>query len=114
MATPAFIRQQFIQKLQGLYPEREIESIANIALEHTLKMNRLALSQNKEMVLSPQQEQDLERMLERLITAEPIQYVLGEADFYGLKFKVNPSVLIPRPETEELVHWILNDFKNQA
>ena len=47
-----------------------------------------------------------------MIWHEPIQYILGEADFYGLKFKVNPSVLIPRAETEELVHLILSNHKN--
>lgn len=56
----------------------------------------------------------LSKIQARLLAHEPLQYVLGEADFYGLKFKVNPHVLIPRPETEELVQWIKNDIADIA
>src|SRR5690554_398669 len=53
----------------------------------------------------------LQRALERLLKQEPIQYILGKTSFYGLSIKVNSATLIPRPETEELVSWILNDFE---
>ncbi|QZE14344.1 peptide chain release factor N(5)-glutamine methyltransferase [Halosquirtibacter laminarini] len=60
---------------------------------------------------SPSQEQwnSLKSAVERLLDDEPLQYIIGEADFYGLTFRVNPSVLIPRPETEELIEWIIQE-----
>ena len=63
------------------------------------------------MVLTTHQEDLIDQYTQRLLTHEPIQYVLGYAEFYGLKFKVNSSVLIPRPETEELVRWIIEDMQ---
>lgn len=61
--------------------------------------------------LDPQQQQQLDEILTRLRQQEPVQYILGKTKFFGLPFKVNPSVLIPRQETEELVAWVLEDVK---
>lgn len=61
--------------------------------------------------LSPQVQERLDKIFERLVNGEPVQYIAGHAWFYGLKFKVNQDVLIPRPETEELVEWILSDVR---
>ena len=58
--------------------------------------------------------EDFEKIKTRLLAGEPVQYVVGFAWFYGLKFKVNPTVLIPRPETEELVEWVLETVKNSS
>ena len=58
--------------------------------------------------------EELRNIEQRLLANEPVQYILGQADFYGLKFKVSPSVLIPRQETEELVYWILQSIKKQT
>jgi release factor glutamine methyltransferase len=66
------------------------------------------------MVLTTHQEEMLDSYLPRLLKHEPVQYVLGYADFYGLKFKVTPAVLIPRPETEELVEFVLSEVEHVA
>ncbi|TKB97561.1 peptide chain release factor N(5)-glutamine methyltransferase [Pedobacter cryophilus] len=69
---------------------------------------------NQEVELSLTDKAAFEEKIQKLLLQIPIQYVLEEADFYGLKFKVNSSVLIPRPETEELVHLIIKNHKNQS
>lgn len=66
---------------------------------------------NPDKQLSDEQSQEQSLLLERLLTHEPVQYVLGEAWFCGLKFKVDSNTLIPRPETEELVEWVIDNCK---
>lgn len=62
---------------------------------------------------TPEQLEKLQTAIDRLLQHEPLQYILGEAHFYGYNFAVNPAVLIPRPETEELVHLIIERHKNR-
>ena len=96
-----------------IYQQDESASIAKILLDH-LGFSNLDLISKKTQTLTGEQIEFLEQALKRLQKNEPIQYILGKADFYGLEFTVNPSVLIPRQETEELVDLILkeNDKKN--
>ncbi len=103
-------RMQFAQSLGAIYPEEEVSSLCFLTFEHVMGMNRVevTLSRNKE--LSAQEIDQLEEVLERLKKTEPIQYIIGSTEFYGLEFQVNPFTLIPRPETEELVDWIIKDF----
>jgi release factor glutamine methyltransferase len=94
-----------LQELEGLYEEREAYSMARILFEDAFSIrnfNRLDVFEHTS---------ELEEYLKKLKQQIPLQYVLGLADFYGLKFKVNESVLIPRQETEELVYWILESHK---
>lgn len=84
--------------LKGMYDEREINAMARILWEDIFQDPNL---QNKKV--------KLEIILDRMNLGEPLQYVIGVADFYGLKFKVNPSVLVPRPETEELVSILVKN-----
>jgi len=106
LMTIAQAKIHLTQALSTIYDQREAESITRIMFEDIdfLKNRR------PEDTLNGGHAAMLNKMQSRLLTHEPFQYVLGEADFYGLKFKVNPNVLIPRPETEELVQWIKNDI----
>ena len=102
--------QQFLKDLQtslkGEYSESEIHVLGMLILEKLIGFSRIWLLIHKELKLNDEQNIIASQYLERLKNHEPIQYILGETEFYGLKFKVNPSVLIPRPETEELVEWV--------
>lgn len=93
--------------LLKIYDEGEARAISRLVFETVLQLNPTALSFERFRILTQPQQQQLEDILKRLLTHEPAQYILGEAHFMGLALKVSPAVLIPRPETEELVSWIL-------
>lgn len=97
----------FTKELITVYDEQEIISIFNITVEHISGLNRGQLMLHGDDELEDVKCNEYLRVLARLKTGEPLQYVVGDTVFYGLTFKVNPSVLIPRPETEELVDWII-------
>lgn len=99
--------QHFTKELITVYDEQEIISIFNITVEHISGLNRGQLMLHGSAELEDDKCNEYLRVLTRLKTGEPLQYIMGDAVFYGLTFKVNPSVLIPRPETEELVEWII-------
>ncbi len=105
--------QQFTPKLlselKDYYPEMEIRPMARLLLQHVLKADNTQLLLMGNTQLSGPQLTQVESYIEQLKQHIPIQYILGSTEFYGMELMVNPSVLIPRPETEELVHWIIND-----
>lgn len=105
------LRTYFNNTLLGYYPETEITSFFNLLSEQILKMKRIDVSQSLYQVISGKKFDKFEIAIIRLQKYEPIQYIIGETEFYGLVFKVTPSVLIPRPETEELVDWIIEEQK---
>lgn len=102
-------RRQFANELSGLYDEKEIESFFYILLEAFHQLRRVDLALNPNIELDGMQLLQWETVLSQLLEEKPIQYILGETEFYGLPFYVNENTLIPRPETEELVEWILSN-----
>lgn len=97
------------KELDQLYPKTEIKSFYHLIVENLTGFSRSEIILNKNTVFSDQQQHLLHAIIVRLQKFEPIQYILGETEFYGLNLLVNSSVLIPRPETEELVDWIKMD-----
>ncbi len=98
--------RKFIQELNAIYPAGEAGAIADLVFREVTGMSPTRrISRGDGEIPAPDQ-QELERMLRELAGYRPVQYVLGHAPFLGLDLKVDPSVLIPRPETGELVEWI--------
>lgn len=102
-------RNNFIEKLLPLYDVLEAESFFYIILEDFHQMKRIDLALNPIFVFSEDEVAKWNSVLEKLEKEIPIQYILGNAHFYGLEFEVNENTLIPRPETEELVEWIIKN-----
>lgn len=98
------------KKLATIYNDREADNIAQIIFEDAFGIFNPTHS---ERIFTPAEEEKFSLILSELMQYRPWQYVLGYADFYGLKFYVNENVLIPRPETEELVQRIITDFKHK-
>ena len=103
------LKSNFTKSLSELYPSEEIQSFFNWLAESYLGYSRFEVSEKGEEEISEALEVKFSEALQRLKNHEPIQYILGETEFYGLPFKVTPDTLIPRPETEELVEWIVSD-----
>lgn len=102
-----------IQSLKGTYPASEARAVARLLLEEgPFQLSVSQLFAGKDSDLSESQQDLLQKYIQRLQAGEPIQYVLGFAWFCGLKLKVGPGVLIPRPETEDLVQWVVDDWKD--
>jgi release factor glutamine methyltransferase len=106
-------RTELIKQLTTVYDSEEVKNIAGLVLEHISGMTAAEQLIAKKNYLTCEQLEDIDSITERLKKNEPVQYVLGEAWFAGMKFKVNKNVLIPRPETDELVDWILKEINAQ-
>ncbi len=102
-------QQQLTFKLHDIYEDREASAITNLVLENVTGWKKIDRVVNKQSALSLLQEELLKKYTEELLMHKPVQYVLHEAWFAGMKFYVDENVLIPRPETEELVDWILEE-----
>ncbi len=95
-----------VKELSGIYPQQEAASISFLLLEHLLNYTKTEILLKSQEEIDSKTLQQIDAMLEKLKTHQPLQYVLGEAYFAEHYFKVAKGVLIPRPETEELVMWI--------
>jgi len=96
--------------LENSYGEREAKNILLLACEDVLNWTRSDVLANQNLNLNNQHKDELQAILERLIEGEPYQYIVGFTYFCDLRIEVSPSVLIPRPETEELAAWIRHDL----
>lgn len=108
------VRKDFLEVLTVVYSIEEARSFFYLLTEHFLGLRRVDVAMQLDRLLSDSEIESFEDAKHRLQKQEPIQYIIGETDFYGLKYKVNQHVLIPRPETEELVDWILKDIKERS
>ncbi|GAA3986195.1 peptide chain release factor N(5)-glutamine methyltransferase [Mucilaginibacter dorajii] len=95
------------KQLNKIYSANETEAISLLTISEITTLSKASIKAFPERELTAQQAESFKNILAELLTGKPIQYILGVTEFYGLPFKVNANVLIPRPETEELVEWIL-------
>ena len=112
--TTRQLHQNIIQQLVQIYPKVEAEQISYRLIDFHLGLSKVDMALAPQTLVSDSQKGLIDTSVQRLLVHEPLQYILGEADFYDLLFKVDANVLIPRPETEELVHLIINQHKGQA
>lgn len=108
------VREELVEirkRLVGIYDDREREAVILLIFEYVKGWHRVDLIINEGKELSDYSRRKIDGIVDRLILGEPIQYITGTARFFGMDFKVGPGVLIPRPETAELVDWILDENK---
>lgn len=108
----ADVQRFFRDELKGTYPNEEIEQFIVFCFEEFLNIQKHEISAKSNSTISESDLLKFNFAIKDLKKHKPIQYILGKADFYGLKFNVNEHVLIPRPETEELVDLIIKDCKS--
>lgn len=114
MTTFLEIEYYFHLHLGELYDNEEIQNFYFLSCEHIEGLSRAQVQLNKKIILEEKKLQKFYSIVSQLQQQKPIQYIFGETEFYGLKFLVNENVLIPRQETEELVHWLIQDYKNKS
>lgn len=107
-------KNHFFDSLQGIQDEQEIESFFFILTEYLHNLKRVDVALNPNFKLSDAEVEKWNIILADLQQEKPIQYITGEAWFYGLRLEVNENTLIPRPETEELVEWIIESQKSKV
>ncbi len=103
------LQKEFHDKLHRIFPKKEIDSFIYLLIDHKLGLKRIDLALNPNLSFSSSDQEYFSMALEKLKLQTPVQYIIGNTDFFGLIFNVDQSVLIPRPETEELVDWIIRD-----
>lgn len=103
------ITRQINENLSCSYTAGEISALTRIIATELLGVSQMAFYLKDDITLTAEQQTLLDNAIERLKKQEPIQYILGYSDFCGLRFKVTPATLIPRPETSELVEWIVSE-----
>lgn len=103
--------QSLATQLQTIYETSEALTIANWVIEHISGLKKIDRLVNKQVELNLLQTEKLNNITKQLLQHKPIQYILNECWFAGMKFYVDENVLIPRPETEELINWVVEEYK---
>ena len=111
--TLSTLRQQFQNQLSRLYPKEEISSFFFLLVEHRLHLSKVAVTVDPHIAIDKNDLDFFDSAIDALLKEKPIQYIIGSTEFYGLTFDVTKDVLIPRPETEELVDWVLSDIHSK-
>ena len=104
-------KKLFSETLKDIFPSTEIDTFFLYLMEEYLGFTRVDLVLQSDFIIDQNTKNLFDRALERLKNQEPIQYILGKTDFFGLPFLVDKNTLIPRPETEELVAWIIDEVE---
>ena len=104
------IKNIFHKELDAIYIKDEVTSFFHLLIEHYLGLERFILAIDPNLIISKEEETPIFEALRKLKLQVPIQYIIGKTEFMDLDFIVNENVLIPRPETEELVRWILDEI----
>lgn len=110
----SFAEQELVKQLSKVYEHAEAVAITNMVMQELTGQSKSERRMASHLELTEAQQQQLQQMAARLEQSCPAQYVIGKAWFYNMELLVNEAVLIPRPETEELVQWILDEKENMA
>ena len=108
------LEKQFSAELSDIYAKEEAAMLCFLSVQHRFNWTKASYLLNKQEVISDADTTYFLDILSQLKTSKPIQYILGETEFYGRTFRVNPAVLIPRPETEELVKWVVETVSTKT
>jgi len=101
------LNNNLLSELRKVYPEKETKSLVHQVLSHVLNLSRFQVSLDPSKKVEPEHEIKIKNIVQELKEFKPIQYILGFTEFFNCKIEVNQDVLIPRPESEELINWIL-------
>lgn len=106
------VKNIFHKELDALYSKEEVNSFFYLLIEHYFNLERFVLAMQPDYIISKEEEQPMFEALAKLRLHKPIQHIIGLAHFMDMDFTVNKNVLIPRPETEELVRWIIEELRS--
>lgn len=112
--TLLLFKQKLYATLESHYPTTELDSFFKIILEDVLQLSIIDFALEPHQTINTDKVSEIDEIILGLSKQEPIQHLIGFTEYMDLKLEVNPHVLIPRPETEELIHWILNDATDAA
>lgn len=112
-ASPLVLLKHIRSELIDIYGQ-ESDSLAMLLTEHLSKLDRTQIITDQHFDAGPMLNNQVKQAIDRLKNHEPLQYIIGHADFFGRQFQVSPATLIPRPETEELVQMVIDELKGET